>query len=188
MVSRLDKMGPVAAALAIVAYCCWPYLGGPAAGTSADSAVRASTFPAPLRNTPEETEALSDPFRLPEPRRAAAMPSLGLRPPAAAANGAVVAQAHALRADVAALVKGLELNATYIRGQRRAALISGHVYDEGEALKTALAGMAPCMVVRVEADRVVLRQLDQTAEVRYADRSRVPPARPTGSGSRAPRR
>ena len=60
------------------------------------------------------------------------------------------------------------MNATYIHGDRRLALINGQVYAEGEALKGQNSSSSTLRVARICPDKVLLRGDGVTLELKYA--------------------
>ncbi len=64
-------------------------------------------------------------------------------------------------------LSSLTLNATYIQGNRRLALIDGQVYEQGESLAISDSMPGPCIVARISADKVLIRHRDQTVELKY---------------------
>src|SRR5262249_51335457 len=63
--------------------------------------------------------------------------------------------------------EGLVLNGTYVRGDRRMAVINGAVYTEGQTISPASAGRAVSLA-RVDVDRVVLSVDRMTSELAYS--------------------
>jgi len=172
MSAQLGKVTPIALLIGVVGYCCWPYLAAQEAGPAAEGAGKLPEVTAGMLHPVPAAAAGRDPFRSAERVRA---PATAKRP---ASSAAQAAKTPAPEADTPQLLGGLRLYATYIRGERRLALIDGSVYAEGEPVKGARAMAAPFVVVRVDPDKVLLRRLGQTVELRYA-------ARPAAAGSSA---
>lgn len=159
---QLGKVTPIGLLVGVVAYCCWPYLAAPAAG-AADGAGK----------LPEVTAAMLTPVPAPAAKRDPFRPADGAGMAVTARQPAPTMTPVAKRADPvpdkAPPRSRLRLNATYLHGGRRLALIDGSVYAEGETLKPASPAAVPLVVERIEAHQVVLRGLGQPLELRYAD-------------------
>ncbi|MEW4568901.1 hypothetical protein AB1L88_13635 [Tautonia sp. JC769] len=155
MSNELIKLGPLAGFLLAVGYCVWPHVAPPphqAAPTPAlpkiDSSLLTPDFAAPSSR---------DPFRQhDDPARLAARPGPAEagRGPGVAGRSNTPARAGALRPSS----PGFELGATLVSEGRRAAIIDGRVYRQGEPLERpeGAPGGASWTVARIEPGRVIL--------------------------------
>ncbi len=84
-------------------------------------------------------------------------------------KGAATGQGTAPHQKPRPAASGLTLSATLLRGERRVALINGKFFTEGDPLKDVTAGGVT--LARVYPDRVLLRQGEETVELKFSDRS-----------------
>src|SRR5205085_1160462 len=70
---------------------------------------------------------------------------------------APAASSPAAPAKAPPLLSGLALNATWIRGNRRIAMINGQFYAEGEAVKDISNKGTPYVLAQVHTDRVLMQ-------------------------------
>jgi hypothetical protein len=158
MSERIGKIVPTAIVAAVLTYLCWPYFNE---STGAPEEKKESKLPVisqALLSPPAEPAPERDPFKQPGDKKwSAALAGQGTKKPAA--PGAP-ADANPLGGQL--------LGATYIRGDRRLALISGHIYAEGEPLKGQTSSLSPLTVVRICPDKVLLSRDGVTLELKYA--------------------
>jgi hypothetical protein len=155
MSGRLKKIAPTAIVAAVLGYLCWPYFTDPeaAAGQKKESTLPVLT--AALLSPPPEPAPDRDPFSQGKNWSAAVTakkPKATVKKPPPVEN----------------TLTGQALNATYIHGERRLALISGQVYAEGEPLKGQNSSSSLLTVARICPDKVILRRGGETLELRYA--------------------
>jgi hypothetical protein len=81
------------------------------------------------------------------------------------------------RKVVAPILETLQLDATYVFGQRRLAVINGTICEPGERLVVASAADIPCIVRHVDRDQVQLEILGQAVTLRYGQSANVTPSR-----------
>jgi hypothetical protein len=155
MSGRLRKIAPTAIVAAVLGYLCWPYVTDPeaAAGQKKESTLPVLT--AALLSPPPEPAPDRDPFSQGKNWSAAVTAKkpkdTPKKPP-----------------PIENTLSGQILNATYVHGARRLALISGQVYAEGEALKGQNSSSSPLKVARICPDKVLLCRDGVTVELKYA--------------------
>ncbi|MBI1917212.1 MAG: hypothetical protein HYS12_21110, partial [Planctomycetes bacterium] len=81
---------------------------------------------------------------------------------------------------------GLTLSATILRGQRRVAMINGKFFAEGEPLKGVSAG--PLTLARVFPDHVLLRQGEETLDLKFPEKSETRSPSPGAAKPAGPKR
>ena len=67
------------------------------------------------------------------------------------------------------ILKSLALDATFLHGDRRLALINGRVCAQGESLAISDAAAWPCVVAGISADKVLIEHQGRTVELKYRD-------------------
>jgi hypothetical protein len=156
----------------MVGYCCWPYVFGSGSGSVAQPVVAPAAISASQLTPAIDPAPARDPFRI-APRA-----QVGVE--VSTTNRREDAQAE-IEADTATETKNdsdqdtieslgaLALNATFVRGDQRVALINGRVYSPGEPLADAGSFKSPFVVSEIFADRVVLERKGQTTEISYPD-------------------
>jgi hypothetical protein len=105
--------------------------------------------------------------------------ALTLRLPIGAPGTSATGARPEPKVDLAGLLARLDLNATWVQGPRRAAVINGRVYRPGEALE----GTAGALVAEVLPGRVLLECQGGRAELTMPEvsgRPGAPAASPTG--------
>jgi hypothetical protein len=169
-------MAPTAVVVVAVSYCAWPYVFPSADGGGKPAAAMPEISPAQLSPVILPPPA-RDPFRpvgesLARPaQRKKAVPA-GM---AGGGSGPGGSASHAASAASAAGGKpadplgGLALGGTSILADRRLAVINGRIYAEREPLSSKDPSAPPCVVARIERDRVLLECAGRTATLRYAN-------------------
>lgn len=185
MSELISKFAPTAVVAAVVTWCCWPYLSGPAAGPQlAESEVLPEIAPSLLSPTIEPPPE-RDPFRAGEVegRAADADKPAQVRRPAPEPPAPVEKELPPQR-DPLEIVSSLPLQATYVQGGRRLALISGQVYAEGQPLALSEPVTEPCIVARILPHTVRIRHQGRVAEIKYRDlaATSIPLSRPVQAG------
>jgi hypothetical protein len=175
MSERIGKIAPTAIVAAVLAYLCWPYFNESAEAPQQKKENKLPVISQALLSPPAEPVPERDPFKQPGDKKwSAALAAQAAKKPAAAR---ALPDANPLGSQV--------LGATYIRGDRRLALISGQIYAEGEQLKGQSLSASPLTVARICPDKVLLRRDGETLELKYT----TPPPRsadgsaPTKAGS-----
>ncbi len=159
MATRTNKLITLGIVTAGIIYGCYPYVSGARMETA--SAPQKVSTASPRQLTPElPPVVVTDPFRLtlstPKPitRPVTVQKPLTVKPTAAF--------------DPVAVRASLSLQATCL-GRQRLAMINGRLYAEGDSLpEVGATGMA-VQVVRVEADRVLLRAAAHELMLFYGD-------------------
>jgi hypothetical protein len=65
------------------------------------------------------------------------------------------------------MLKGLVLSGTYTSGTRRAALINGRLWEQGERMTFSKSTAKPWVLARVLPDRVLVESDGKTLELNY---------------------
>ncbi len=107
-----------------------------------------------------------------KPTLAAAKPSVGPGVPAG------VNQGPSAEEECGRIARELVLSATYLQGDRRVALISGRVYEPGQALPISGLTQGPCTVAQILPCKVVLEYRRRTMELKYPDLAFMAPQKP----------
>jgi hypothetical protein len=158
MSERIGKIVPTAIVAAVLAYLCWPYVNESTGAAEEKKENKLPVISQALLSPPAEPAPERDPFRQRGDKKWSA---------ALTGQGTKKAAAPRALADVNPLGSQV-LGATYIRGDRRFALISGHIYAEGEQLKGQSSLVSPLTVARIFPDKVLLRRDGETLELKYA--------------------
>jgi hypothetical protein len=175
MSTKLARFGPITAVAGLLGYLCWPYLDEPVTAPKSKGAPKAVELPTALLAPPEAPDLDHDPFGS---RAASAPPVTKLTSAAKSASAAKVSgpvsastkpegAAKTTAALTVSAPSTLVLSGTYIRGNRRVAVINDSLYSEGEQISTSLATVPNCSVARVDIDRVLLNVAGKTAELSY---------------------
>ena len=185
MSETIKKFAPTAVIFAMVVWCCWPFVGGSAhqAGLSAQSdlpriarsmlspsikpATERDPFQPPMLGPKESDEtAAIEPDPITEPVKAPHMPDPEI--------------------DMAKILDKLALNGTYIQGNRRFALISGQVCEQGVPTTFSEDMPEPCVVTEICPDKVVIEHRGRTVKLTHQNVAltatpAVPRQSPTGT-------
>ncbi len=182
MAVSIGKYAPTAIVMAAVGYCCWPYLDDPGRVKNQE----AGKLPEISASTLSPTIAPSlgrDPFGFKGERhnfvdgpvdknKKATGPAAGKTD----ANGKAIAGGKNDPAakgppeiDLKTAVKGVTLNATYMRGTRHTAIISNELYVEGALLDQKVASFKSIKVAQILERRVVLERNGKTVDLLYPD-------------------
>jgi len=175
-------MAPTLVVLAVVGYCCWTDGEEPTPGAKAKATAGKPTLTPAMLSPAAAPVPERDPFHAqsgapPEDQSGKKVPTAA--PVASGPSTAAIP-------DLNRLVKGLVLQATFVRGNRRVALIDGNLYAEGDAVRPSKALATPFMVAQVLPHKVVLRQAAQTVELKYPDsaaKANSPPSREPANAS-----
>jgi hypothetical protein len=191
MSAHLAKFAPIGLVAGAMGYFCWSHFEEAAPAAPASGVAKPIEMTAALLKPPAAPELNRDPFMAHDaPRPAEAThAAAGLRAPSppgpllpgeASRTGAsaVGGRATTHGADITG---ELVLSGTYVRGNRRMAVINGSIYSQGDRIASSTAGSNAVTVARVDVDRVMLRLDRGTTELLYSvtaqskeDRSRRP--------------
>ncbi len=154
MNSKLAKsrLVPYAVFLALCGYLTWPFIDPPAPSVSTQE--KPLVIDKKWLNPSLEAAATRDPFTDLTIRPAPAPPSQA--PRASGATGGQHAKAGTVLSKPKARVDGLVLGGTIARGARRAAIINGRVFRQGDPLEDPGFPTAKWILEQVEAETVVL--------------------------------
>jgi hypothetical protein len=177
-VGKLARSGIIAEAAGFLA---WPYLGSAPAAPDATSEKKdkAPTLAEELLSPAFGTAPERDPFGVEDRVRAAlaaraastARRPGGKGPTAEAVAGRPAPDAKPVPPDPFERLKGLVLEATIIHGARRAALINGKIYKQGDPLAAQGAdGLTPLVLERIDRDKVTLASGPGRAELKFTGR------------------
>jgi hypothetical protein len=154
MSNELIKLGPLAGFLLAVSYCVWPHVAPPPHQVAPTPAL--PTIDASLLKPDFGPASLRDPFRqADDPARLADRPGEGKASPVT--SRMVSSNTPGAAAAARPSAPGFVLGATLVSGDRRAAIIDGRVYRQGEALdRPEGSPRVSWTVARIEPGRVVL--------------------------------
>jgi len=171
MTEMLQKMGPIAVVLLVFTWFCWPYITGSATAVDSKEAGSVLTLSKELLSPTVKPRSSRDPFRVVEGATAAALAEqLAKAADAAAADKNANKNATKTEpANVETRRTSLVLSGTYIRGNRRMAIIGGKVYKVGEALEGPDADGKLWVVKQVSTDHVVLESRSGTRVIDYSN-------------------
>ena len=164
MPPQIAKFAPTAIVAALAAWCCWPYLGGvePAGGTSQQSSftkINSSSLVPSIAGASGR-----DPFQPPPPEEPALAES---EESEETAEKATVRGASPPEEDGADRPADLVLDATWIRGNRRLALINGQLCAPGEALTATRPATIPYVVRQISPHKVLIEHRGEMLELTY---------------------
>jgi hypothetical protein len=177
MNGAIGKVVPTAIVAAIATWCCWPYLDEAAFGEAG-----AKTY------SPQVLHALLAPAIASEPSRdpfhiVGTAPSLGAPKEREAAGTKASGDSPstpknaAPQKDAAGVPKGLTLSGTYLAGNRRAALINGRLWEQGQRLELSKNAAEPWVLAEVSPFGVVIASGGKSFELKYPG----PEERPAGT-------
>lgn len=196
MTAILGKFAPCAIVLAAVTYCCWPYLEDAGQRTAAGddkklpeiaaNVLAPKIKPAPGRD-PFGMTGNVDLFKVVDTKagkkettaQAYASGKAGIgaagdrtkgeagEKPAKEVDPEVLKKAT--RNNLIAAKNNLTLMATIVRGERRAAMINGQRFKEGETLERANSNVRMVKLAKILHKQVILEQQGQTIELGYPD-------------------
>lgn len=162
MSGTLGKMAPAAIVFVLVGWCCWPYLEAPRVATEVPQGVKTPRISGSQLSPAVEPASGRDPFRPLRAEKADPPESKEPAPPPPPAQGEAPAKEQSTD-----IFRGLVLDAIYIQGDRRVALINGQVCEQGEPLPISASTTEPCIVAEISADKVLLLHREQTVELKY---------------------
>jgi hypothetical protein len=165
----INKVAPTALVAALVAWCCWPHWSG----------ARSDDLGQPPESLPKIAHALlsphieaasdRDPFALSAASEADST-QIAASPTAEFPQAKLVVKKRPSWEEIAATLSKLSVEATFIHGSRRMALIDGRVYEPGDALRVGIPEASePCLVARISARNVLIRHRDKALTLTYKD-------------------
>ena len=160
MSGLLEKMTPTAIVAAMVTWCCWSYLSEPGSGLNSQKHADLPRVTNALLTPAIKPGSSRDPFRPAETTAADSAKPQGRFRSASSEKGSDT------EANTTDVVSSLVLDATYVQGDRRMALISGRVYTPGKRLAETGPG-ALYVVKEVLPDRVLIQSRSRTGELTY---------------------
>lgn len=175
MFPLVGRLAPTAIVAAFVAWCVWPYLSGAGSRGLGQEAGEVPRIASSLLKPTMEPAGDRDPFRSadadqPDPSETATTEE---------EESAAVEAAPVPEVQPGDVLEQLTLDATFIHGGRRLALINGQVCQQGDALAISGLTTEPCLVARIAAHKVLIKFRDETLELEYRD----PTSKPARSGS-----
>lgn len=192
-----SRLAPLAGFVAAVVYCAWPYLfPSPRPVPKASllprmesASLKPAIDPASDRDpfARVRPDAATKPPAAPAPapaRHVALASNLGPNPKATASAPAARGPDERKAVQPASIADGLKLGATMVGGARRAAIINGKVYSQGETIVVSEGFPSSWTLSRVERDGVALvpRSGGRTVNLAFARRDGSPNARDSASG------
>lgn len=178
MAMTAGQMVPTVLVLAMGGYCCWPYLGGESRRAGTEAAGKLPELTAALLSPSIDPTPDRDPFRAAPAIQpdAIGIAAKSIEPDAIGSAAAPSEDSEAAEGSSAepetaspANLSVLTLNATFLRGSRRLAMINSQLYAQGEPLAQGESSAAPYVVSEVYPDKVMLERQGQTVELNYAD-------------------
>jgi hypothetical protein len=177
MAIPLNKAAPTAVVAGVLGYCCWSSLSTSEPKGGALEETRVAGIAVSLLSPPIAPPPVRNPFRSGErsTAQAAAAPVARAsdRPAPAPTAGAGPREAPI----------GLDLTATFIRGEDRVAMINGRLYGPGDTLGPSGADAA--VIAAIYPNKVLLRRQGQPVELTYSNAVRAS-GHAAGRTTRAP--
>lgn len=187
MAISIEKLAPTAIVFAAVGYCCWPYLEEKRAHPAAQEAKklpeigRSQLSPIIVPATDRDPFGLTLPPKLVDDAKndkdktkagtgSIESPAKSKSEPAEKANDATApAQPETVAAPEIIMIdtSDLTLNATFLSGARRLAMINSKEYAEGDVLDQTDTQPKPPVVAKIFQHRVLLERQGRTAELHY---------------------
>jgi hypothetical protein len=194
MSRTLGRMAPTAIVFALAVWCCWPYLDELRSSLEVEQGGDLPRITSSLLSPTVEPVPKRDPFQPPPAIRAdppgskkpeiKKLAASSPHPQAGPRQAGASDQANAQRPGTD-VVKTLVLEAIYIQGDRRVALINDRVYAQGEPLAISDPAAEPYIVAQISPDKVLLLHRGQTVELPYAGGDPRAHARPARSPTKA---
>ena len=203
-------MAPTAIVVAAVGYFCWPYLSPSGANVIVDAGgkpvdismallspkITAAPGRDPFGMKVETPRAEAEPEEDPEPNpretslstktasvtptKSGSTPRPNTNPARGTPEGAAT-PVETAEVEVDQPLTGLALNATFLRGSRRAAMINSQFYSEGETLEPSGPNIKPYVVAKIFQHHVLLERQGRTVELTYPS----PPPNPDLESSKS---
>jgi hypothetical protein len=175
MSTQAEKMIPIGLVLGLIGYCCWPYAGSPSGEPEVKSGPKIARIPSDMLAPAIDAPSARDPFRIAaQPPPSDAAPKSGSNGPAPGGNTPPAAPPPPPQ-DADRPLTTLVLNATFLQGNRRVALINNRLYSEGDTLQAGNAATSDWVVAQIESFRVVLAGTDQQRELNYSNQGHRKP-------------
>lgn len=163
----IGKLAPAAAVAALVAWCCWPYLDESASGGLGGESSDVPQI-ADSRLSPDiKPGSQRDPFQKLGSNET--NPAEAESSPKSPASPASVEEQPPSDEQIADVLGRLAVEATFIHGPRRLALIDGRLYEEGDPLAISRSLANACVVAQISADGVLVRHPGGTVGLTYRD-------------------
>ncbi len=189
MAVSIGKMAPTAIVVAAVGYFCWPYLSPTGANVMFNEGGKPVDINMALLSPKLTAAPGRDPFgmKVETPRAEAETPTKsGSTPrpntnPARGTQEGAATPVETAEVEVDQPLTGLALNATFLRGSRRAAMINSQFYSEGETLEPSGPNIKPYVVAKIFQHHVLLERQGRTVELTYPS----PPPNPDLESSKS---
>ena len=177
MSSTIGKLAPIAVVAAMIVWCCWGYLE-PGPGTTVGRGPELARIAPELYAPPNEPVSPRDPFRPVRAKRAVppekpkvvqknARPKPSIKKPAKAAEETAIPSVVAVHVSPRDILNRFTLGGTYIRGDRRVAIINGQVFRQGQTIPISRVSKDICTITEIGQYRVVLRHQGRNMELTY---------------------
>jgi hypothetical protein len=186
MSELIKKLAPTGIVAAVAAWCCWPHLPGRETDLGLQAPDTLPKIAASLLSPEFESASGRNPFRPvaehEDEYAAGAEPVVSTVTRQQETSGSPKEKPGSPREkpgspkeepspeqDPLEIVKSLPLQATFVHGDRRMALIDGQFCEEGSTLAVADSARSPCIVARISAHRVLVLYRGRTVELGYQD-------------------
>ena len=174
MSSTIGKLAPTAVVAAMIVWCCWGYLE-PGPGQTVSRGSELPRIAPELYAPPGEPVSPRDPFRpvlaekpvpaeKPKVARKNAKPKPQAKKLAEEAPIPSVVAVHVSQRDI---LSRFTLQGTYIRGNRRVAIINGQVFRQGQTMPISRVSKDLCTITQIGPYKVVLRHRGRNMELTY---------------------
>ena len=169
----VNRLAPTVIVAAFVAWCVWPYLSGEGSGGLVQEPGEVPQIAGSLLQPTMEPAGDRNPFR----SRKADEPDPSEPVTTEEEESAAVEAAPVPQVQPGDVLEQLALDATFIHGGRRLALINGQVCEQGDVLAVSGVTTEPCTIKRIEVHKVLIEFRGRTLELKY----RGPTAKPARS-------
>jgi hypothetical protein len=161
----VNRLAPTVIVAAFVAWCVWPYLSGEGSGGLVQEPGEVPKIAGSLLEPTMEPAGDRNPFRAAD----ADEPDPSETVTTEQEESAAVEAAPVPQVRPGDLLEQLALDATFIHGGRRLALINGQVCEQGDVLAVSGLTSEPCTVQRIAAHKVLIEFRGETLELEYRD-------------------
>lgn len=177
MSSTFGKLAPTAIVGAMIVWCCWGYLE-PGPGGMVARGPELPRIAPELYAPPDEPVSPRDPFRpvlakkpvpaeKPKGTQKKAQPKPDPRQLAKSGEESPIPSVVAVHVSPRDILGRFTLEATYIRGDRRVAIINGQVFRQGQTMPISRVSKDLCTITEIGRYKVVLRHRGRNMELTY---------------------
>jgi hypothetical protein len=158
----INKLAPLATVLAIAIYCMLTGMAGSGSKSDAKQSAKLPVFTPELFSPIFPPYSKRNPFYLPGDEPKVAVQSVPTEKKVAEAKPAAAEAAKEFFASLA-------LNATYLTGEQRLAIINGQIYKQKDKLKQQNPSIPPFIVAQILPYEVLLECEGKTLHLRYSN-------------------